>query len=69
MTRAGANRWLSAQGFPALEVDKAEGVWYVVGGGDDTRIDQSVERCLHVVRLADLTESDLAAKLDELTEK
>lgn len=65
MNRAQANKWLAAQGFPALEVDKADGVWYVVG--EDTRIDETVERCLHVVRVADLTEDALRWKLDELT--
>lgn len=67
MTRAEANRWLAAQGFPALEVDKAEGLWYLIGGLDDARLDQSRERCLHTVRLSDLTEETLRWKLDELT--
>ncbi len=62
-----ANAWLAAQGFPALSVNKAEGVWYMTGGEDDERIDQSVERCMHVVRLADLTEEALQWKLRELT--
>ena len=67
MTRAQANNWLAARGFPELEVDKAEGVWYLIGGLDDERIDQRMERCLHVVRLSDLTEADLQSKLEELT--
>lgn len=68
MTRDLAGYWLSSHGYPSLSVDKAEGVWYIVGGGDDPRIDQSVERCLHIVRLADLTPVVLRSKLDELTE-
>jgi len=67
VTRDQANRWLAAQGFPALQVNKAEGVWYMTGAEDDDRIDQSVERCLHVVRTADLTEEALRWKLEELT--
>jgi len=66
VTRDQANRWLAAQGFPALSVNKAEGVWYMTGAEDDGRIDQSIERCLHVVRAADLTEETLRWKLAEL---
>lgn len=69
MNAAQANAWLAAQGFPCLEVSKADGVWYVVGGHEDERIARSVERCLHVVRIEDLTEDLLGQKLNELTEE
>lgn len=70
MTRKQANSWLAARGFPGLEVSKAEGIWYLVGGHGDPRIvNFGVDRCLHVVRLADLTEQDLSSKLDELTKE
>lgn len=68
MNKNAANRYLANLGFPELEVDKAEGVYYIVGGRDDDRIDQFIERCLNVVRLSDLSTSDLDWKLRELTQ-
>lgn len=65
MTRHEANKYLKAAGFPGLEVDKADGIWYLVG--DDGVVNQAAERCLHVVRLSDLDESTLRWKLNELT--
>lgn len=62
-----ANKFLAAAGFPDLTVNKAEGVWYMIG--DEGVVNQHVERCLHVVRLDDLTEEVLTWKLNELTKE
>lgn len=66
MKAAQANAHLAQAGFPGLFVSKAEGVWYLLG--DDGVINPAVERCLHVVRLDDLTPEVLNWKLKELTE-
>lgn len=68
MNKAAANRYLADKGYPHLEVDKAEGVYYLVGGHDDPSIDHTRERCLHVCRMADLTTETLDCKLSELTQ-
>lgn len=65
MNVASANKFLSSAGFPGLFVSKAGGIWYLLG--DDGVVNLSVERCLHVVRLADLTKEVLTWKLEELT--
>jgi hypothetical protein len=67
VTRDQANRWLAVNGAPGLELSKAEGVWYVVG--DEGVVNHAVERCLHVTRLEDLTETMLRWKVEELTGK
>lgn len=65
MNRNEANKFL-AKIDADLFVNKAEGVWYLLGG-DDNKYDPCVERCLHVVRASDLTEDVLKWKIDELT--
>lgn len=60
-----ANKYLASLGHPELFVNKAEGVWYLLGG-DDSRYDPFVERCLHTVRIDDVTPDVLRWKLDEL---
>jgi len=65
MNKAQANAFAASKGFPGLTVSKAEGVWYLVG--DEGVSNEYVERCLHIVRLADLTEDVLSWKIEELT--
>ena len=65
MNAKSANNLLSKSGFSGLFVNKADGFWYLLG--DDGVKNLNVERCLHVVRLSDLTEDVLAWKLNELT--
>jgi hypothetical protein len=65
MNREQANKHLENAGFPGLFVSKADGVWYLLG--DDGVTHQEVERCLHVVRLDDMTVETLNWKLGELT--
>lgn len=67
MNRNEANKFL-AKIDADLFVNKAEGVWYLLGG-DDNKYDPYVERCLHVVRASDLTEDVLKWKIEELMEK
>lgn len=67
MNKSSANKLLAALGHGDLEVSKAEGVWFIVGAHDPSKYDVSVETCLHVVRLSDLTESDLLEKIAKLT--
>lgn len=64
MNSTRANKFL-AQIDPDLYISKAEGVWYLLGGSNE-KYNPEVERCLHVVRLSDLTEGDLLLKLEEL---
>lgn len=66
MTRDEANRYLVRAGYPDATVNKAEGVWYLLGD-DPSFVNHSVERCLHVVRLGDLTPATLDWKLRQLT--
>lgn len=61
------NNWLIVQGHPEFYVDKAEGVWYLLGGGD--KVVNDAERCLHVMRLAELRPLDLEHKINELTKE
>lgn len=63
-----ARSFLRKIGHPDLHVSKAEGVWYLLGG-DYPKYNSKVERCLHVVRLSDLTEKVLRWKVDELMDK
>ena len=66
MDRKTANKILASLGYPDATVEKAEGIWYLLG--DDPKfVNQNVERCLHVVRLDDLDEDVLNWKLGELT--
>jgi hypothetical protein len=65
MTAAQASRYLTTAGFPDLSVFKMGGVYYLLG--DDGVTNQAAERCLHVVRQADITPQLLAWKLAELT--
>ena len=51
-------------GFNGLFVHKAEGIWYLLG--DEGVVRDDLERCLHVVRLADLTSDIVIAKAEEL---
>lgn len=67
MNKTAADKFLKSID-PDLFIDKAEGVWYLLGGSDD-RYNPFVERCLHIVRLSDLSERDLQLKIDELTAK
>jgi len=60
-----ANCYLASKGYPDLFVNKAEGIWYLLG--DEGVVHQDVERCLHVCRLSDLTSEVLDWKLKELT--
>lgn len=64
MNKTQANNFLAKAGYAGLIVDKAEGVYYLIG--EEAGIDWSVDRCLHVVRLSDLTEDQLTYKLSEL---
>lgn len=66
ITKGQAEAFLKKAGFPNLSVDKAEGVFYLVGGTDDDRINQYLERCLHIVRWSDMTFDVLEGKLEEL---
>ena len=66
MNRNQADLFIARMGFPGLVISKAEGVWYIIG--DEGVVNHNVERCLHVVRLSDLTERDLRWKVQELTQ-
>jgi hypothetical protein len=67
ITKGQAEAFLRREGFPELFVQKAEGVFYLCGGHEDQRINQTIERCLHVIRWSDLTFDTLRWKLKELT--
>ena len=67
MNKSQANAFIARAGFPGLSVHKAEGVWYLIG--DEGVIDQYAERCLHVVRLSDLSGDVLTGKIEELTKQ
>ena len=66
MNKQQASKYLTQAGFPGLFIDKAEGVWYLLG--DEGVVDQSVERCLHAVRLEDVSVDMLRSKLCELAD-
>lgn len=65
MNNRKADEYLANRGYPGLFIAKAEGVYYLLG--DEGVLNHAAERCLHVVRLSDLTEKDLEWKLRELT--
>lgn len=63
-----AANFLSSIGHSELSLHKAEGVWYLIGGSDEA-YKGDVERCLHVVRLEDVTEDCLRWKVEELVKR
>lgn len=54
--------------YPGLELWKHDGIYYLVGDAPQV-VNHRVERCLHVVRLSDITPAILDSKIAELTDK
>lgn len=62
-----AQAFLDSKGFPNMDLLKIAGVYYLLGGDEDSRLpNQDVERCLHIVRQTELTPEVLTWKLEEL---